>query len=98
MAAIRKSPSAWKDLSHFFHRNGYVRWQNAERRQLEGQAYRKGDEVRLVAESLAELATIRRLLSQAGFAVSRPFAKGRQFRQTIYGRDQVARFLAYVSA
>lgn len=82
-------------LAQLFHRNGYVRWQNAERLLLDGyMRYKKGDEVRLVAKSRAELKEIRRLLRLAGFKTRRPFSKGRQFRQPIYGRGEVARFLA----
>jgi len=87
-----------RQLAYLFHRNGYVRRVNVERRRTEGQKYKKGDEVRLVAESRSELTTIRRLLHQAGFKVARPFVKGRQFRQPLYGRQEVARFLALVAA
>lgn len=84
-------------LAWYFERNGYLRWANAERREAEGsEAYKKGDEVRLVAESRGELATIRRLLRTAGFAAGRPFRKARQYRQPVYGRHQVARFLEMV--
>lgn len=85
-------------MAHFFHRNSYVRRVNAERRRTEGQKYKKGYEVRLTAKSPSELTTLRRLLHQAGFKVARPFAKGRQFRQPLYGRQEVARFLALVAA
>jgi len=84
-------------LAAVFHRNGYVRRQNAGRLAAEGyRAYRKGDEVRLVASSPAELEEIRELLEAAGFVAGRPFAKARQWRQPVYGRAQVARFLALV--
>lgn len=87
-----------EQLSWFFRRNGYVRRQNAAARRREGRLYKKGDEVRLVAQSKAELALIRRLLRQAGFRPGRPFAKGRQYRQPLYGREQVARFLRRIGA
>jgi hypothetical protein len=74
-----------------------VRWHSASRRATEDQLYKKGDEVRLVAGSTTELATIRRLLDEAGFKPGRPFVKGRQFRQPLYGRAEVARFLSLVS-
>lgn len=81
-------------LAALFRRNGYVRWQNAERLAAQGyRVYKKGDEVRLVANSLRELIAIRRLLRAAGFRVSRPFAKAEQYRQPVYGRQAVARFL-----
>ena len=85
-------------LAYFYHRNGYVRRQNALRLAREGPQYKKGDEVRLVAASRAELATIRRLLRWAGFTPGRPFRKGKQLRQPIYGRQHVARFLALLGA
>lgn len=88
--------SVAKQLAFFFRRNGYVRYQNAERLAAEGQRYKKGDEVRLVATSLAELRAIRRLLRQAGFKPGRPFRKAKQYRQPVYGRSVVARFLAFI--
>jgi hypothetical protein len=86
-------------LAAFFHRNGYVRQQNADRLAAEGYAaYKKGDEVRLVANSLAELAEIRRLLRAAKFKIGKSFRKTNQYRQPVYGREQVKRFLALVGA
>jgi hypothetical protein len=84
-------------LSAFFRRNGYVRFQNARRLKAEGyRVYKKGDEVRLVVETSAELKTIRRLLQQAGFKPGRPFTKSRKRVQPVYGREAVARFLILV--
>ncbi|HEV3023661.1 MAG TPA: hypothetical protein VGX76_14400 [Pirellulales bacterium] len=84
-------------LAGFFRRNGYTRWQDARRKQREGyNIYKKGDEVRLVAESLRELALVRRLLRRAGFRPGRPFRKGNQYRQPLYGRQAVARFLTFI--
>lgn len=95
--AIRVPDSAAAKLVWFFRRNGYVRRASRQRREAEGsRVYKKGDEVRLVASSREELATIRRLLKAAGFKAGRPFRKARQYRQPVYGRDQVARFLALV--
>ncbi len=81
-------------LRAYFVRNGYVRVQNPDLVEPGGRAYKKGDEARLVAANRAELAEIRRLLKEAGFRIGRPFAKANQFRQPIYGRDQVARFIS----
>jgi hypothetical protein len=85
-----------KELSRFFLLAGYVRWQNPRRRKREKRRYKKGDEIRLIAQSKWQLRCIRRLLRQAGFKPGRAFAKGRQFRQPVYGRKEVARFLAMV--
>ena len=83
-------------LASFFRRNGYIRRLDPVRRVDSGQLYKKGAEVRLVAESAAELRLIRRLLRQAGFKPRRPFRKGRQWRQPLYGVEAVARFLALI--
>ena len=84
-------------LTLLFRRNGYVRWQDEERLTGEGgQVYKKGNEVRLVADSAKELAEVRRLLVAAGFKPGRPFVKGRQYRQPVYGKLAVARFLELV--
>jgi len=84
-------------LTQFFRRNGYARWQDARRVEEDGsQRYRKGDEVRLVANAPEELTVIRRLLREAGFQPGRPFVKGRQHRQPLYGREAVRRFLELV--
>ncbi len=86
-------------LAWFFRRNGYMRVPDEVRRSVEGHwSYKKGYEVRLVARSKAELALIRRLLRQAGFKPGRPFVKGRQLRQPLYGREAVTRFLALIGA
>lgn len=97
MPVSKPSRSTTRELARYFHRNGYVRLLDSERRRTENGKYKKGDEVRLVADSPAELSTIRQLLHRAGFKVARPFAKGRQFRQPLYGRQEVARFLALVA-
>jgi hypothetical protein len=99
MAEIAPPSSVAERLATFFRRNGYVRRQSPDRLSRDGyRGYKKGDEVRLVAESKAELRVIRRLLRQAGFQPGRPFAKSRQWRQPLYGRAAVARFLALVGA
>jgi hypothetical protein len=95
-AQARKTDAAAARLRAFFQRNGYIRWQNAGRLKLNGSKYKKGDEVRLVADTLAELTVIRRLLRAAGFIPGRPFPKARQYRQPVYGRKQTARFLALI--
>jgi hypothetical protein len=90
----RKAATA---LARFFNRNGYVRRPDPKRRRAETwQTYKKGAEVRLVANSQAELARIRALLRKAGFSPGRPFRKANQFRQPVYGLEVVERFLALV--
>jgi hypothetical protein len=97
MAEVEMSATVAEQLAAFFHRNGYVRRLNPARRAKLKRRYHKGDEVRLVAESVAELRAIRRLLRAAGFKPGRPFAKARQWRQPVYGRAAVTRFLGLVT-
>lgn len=96
MSEVAPAPEVVERLAAFFHRNGYVRRLDAVRRVQQGQLYKKGAEVRLVAQSQSELAEIRRLLKRAGFKLARPFAKARQWRQPVYGVAEVARFLSLV--
>jgi len=94
----RQKNAALTKLAWFFRRNGYVRRQNRSRVKNEGfQSYKKGDEIRLVANSSDELTEIRHLLAQAGIKAGRPFRKSNQFRQPIYGREQIAFFLSAVA-
>jgi len=92
--------AAVRELAAFFQRNGYVRRHNPVRYAAVGyKKYKKGDEVRLVANDDAERARIPFLLKTAGFKPGRPFRKdkkSRQYRVPIYGRKQVARFLRIV--
>ena len=84
-------------LVALFRRNGYVRPPAAKR--LLGFGYgrfRRGFEFRLTANSRTELRLIRALLHAAGFKPGKPFVKGRQFRQPVYGRDSLERFLALI--
>ncbi len=84
-----------KQLAALFHRNGYVR-PPAERRLSDDRPVRRGYEFRLTAESRGELRLIRDLLRRAGFKAGRPFVKGLQFRQPVYGAAQLKRFLALI--
>ena len=90
------SPDVTERLVELFNRNGYVRWPNPDRRASNPRTYKKGYEVRLVANSLAELREMRRLLRAAGFTPGRPFSEARQWRQPLYGRQVVGRFLKLV--
>ena len=84
-------------LAWFFHRNGYVRRYDPLRRKLLGaQSYKKGYEVRLVANSTEELERIGQLLREAGFRPGAPFGHAQQHRLPIYGREAVSRFLEIV--
>ena len=93
-------PPAVLELAAFFLRNGYVRRHNPARYAAVGcMKYKKGYEVRLVANDDVELARILLLLKDSGFKPGRPFREdkiGGLYRVPIYGREQVARFLRIV--
>jgi hypothetical protein len=97
MSTSQLSDSVAERLAALFRRNGYVR-PPAEKR-LAGQGYgrfHRGYEFRLTAESRSELRLVRDLLRRAGFRPGRPFVKGRQFRQPVYGRQELERFLVLI--
>ncbi|MCG6496311.1 hypothetical protein [Kitasatospora sp. A2-31] len=74
---------------------GYVRRPDPARRSgAEGHTYKKGWEVRFTARSEAEIAEIRDLVVAAGFAPARPFFKGHQLIQPVYGMAAVQAYLA----
>lgn len=88
------SAEAIQKLEVFFRRNGYVRPPADKRLEDESVGiFRRGFEFRLSATSKAELRLIRRLLREAGFKPGSPFVKGRQYRQPVYGREELERFL-----
>ncbi|WP_406198916.1 hypothetical protein OH807_15595 [Kitasatospora sp. NBC_01560] len=74
---------------------GYVRRPDPARRSGEqGHTYKKGWEVRFTARSEAEITEIRDLVVAAGFAPARPFFKGHQLIQPVYGMAAVQAYLA----
>lgn len=67
----------------------YFRLPDKKRRKIEGQAYKHGYEVRLVAKDKIELKQIQSLLKDLGFDIGKPFTKGSQLVQPVYGKYQV---------
>src|SRR3990172_6409854 len=97
MNTSRVSDSTVQQLSALFQRNGYVRPPAEKRLADVGYGrFRRGFEFRLTAASRTELRQIRALLRDAGFKPGRPFTKANQFRQPVYGRDSLERFLAMI--
>ena len=96
MAKTRAPSAALQRLLAYYCRNGYARLSDWHEAAPELGNSRKGDELRFVARSQAELTEIQELLRSAGFKPGKPFAKGKQWRQPVYGRESVARFLALV--
>ena len=99
---LRTPNATTLELAALFQRNGYMRRHNPVRYAAEGcMKYKKGYEVRLVANTATERGRILQLLRTAGFKPGRPFRKNKksgQYRVPIYGREQVARFLRIAEA
>lgn len=86
-----KIESPQTQLAQFYARNGCLRAPNPER--LGDPSYKKGCEIRLIADDKIELRHIREALEQLGFALPRAFSKNEfQWVQPIYGRAQIERF------
>ena len=97
MSHLRFTDSVAEQLAALFRRNGYAR--PPAKKRLAGHGYgrfRRGYEFRLTAASRSELQRVRDLLRRAGFRPGRPFIKGRQFRQPVYGRAELERFLVMI--
>lgn len=76
------------------HLPGYVRQPNVERRLVDkDQSYKKGWEVRFTARTEEQIEQIRELIVAAGFVPARPFLKGQQFIQPVYGMEAVQAYL-----
>jgi len=67
----------------------YFRFPDNKRRKLEGQAYKHGYEVRLVVKDKIELKRIQSILQNLGFDFGKPYTKGLQIIQPVYGKYQV---------
>jgi len=94
MNRIRKSVKT--QLRYFFRRNGCLRAPNRARREQEGQNYKKGYEIRFVANNGKELLKIRSLLSKAGFKSGKPYSKRSQFVQPVYGKIFYEQFRKFI--
>lgn len=81
-------------LKKFFNRNGYVRTRDEKKAEKLGNTYKKGYEVRFVAMSASELATLRRAIKSMGFEPNRPYQKHSRWIQPLYGREITLRFAA----
>ncbi len=83
-------------LAEFFLRNGCMRVPDLARREKEPRTYKMGYEIRPVAQSKAELATMRRLLRAAGLKPGKPFSKAKQWCQPVYGKSAMETFRGWL--
>lgn len=72
-------------LIESFRLGGYVRWQSPVRAERDGPRYRKGHEVRFVADDEAGLATLRAALDTLGLHYGKSFAKADRRVLPVYG-------------
>ena len=97
--SMSRKEKALKTLAVYFTRNGCIRWADPDARDKLGyNKYKKGYEVRLVAQDEKEMAVLEKALKAAGFRHGKPYAKNRQTIIPIYGREQVERFVEEVEA
>lgn len=91
------SAAAEKELARLFQESGYMRRRSAELAEEMGPyGYKKGDEVRLVVNSQAELRKVRALLKSVGLEGGKPFQKHARWVQPLYGAAAVQFFLKHL--
>jgi hypothetical protein len=81
-------------LLRWFERAGYVRTCDPERRLHEGQAYKKGYEVRFLLASRDEVREVRRLARAVGLRPGAAYAKHQRIVQPLYGATAVDWFVS----
>jgi len=74
-------------------RGAYARFPNPIRRKKDGQAYKKGYEIRLPIRSGKDMREAKIALRKLGFSFGKPFKKHSHYILPIFGREQVGRFL-----
>ena len=81
-------------LAYFLQRNSCLRRPSARRRKEGAEAYKKGWELRIVVDSSAELAQLRRLLRASGLTPAKAYRKRQKWVQPVYGREPVQQLAA----
>jgi hypothetical protein len=91
--------SAERALSEWFSHGGCIRVPNTDLRTAKSKAkrrkYKKGYEIRFVARTPADLDRLRMLLAEAGMKAAKPYRKGRQIVQPVYGKKLLERFQSF---
>ena len=83
------SPAALAELAAWYRRDGVLRTPDRARRADRSRTYKKGYEIRFLADSVGELVRVRALLTAAGLPVAAAYPKGRRFVQPVYGKVNV---------
>lgn len=87
---VRKS--VVKKLGEYFLRNGCLRLPNEKLKKQRDGNYRKGYEIRFVANNKIELKEIKSLLKEADLIPGKHFEKFNQFVLPVYGKESFFRF------
>lgn len=85
-------------LLRWFERVGYVRICDTDRRLEEGQAYKKGHEVRFLLSTRDQVREVRRLARAVGLQPGAPYAKHPRIVQPLYGFNALDWFLKRLPA
>ncbi len=85
-------------LAAFFARNGCVRRPNQRKRRRLGRRYKKGYEVRFLANAEKEHRLLKRLLRELGFKPGKAYVKRTQIVLPVYGKAAVERLQKLLKA
>ena len=83
-------------LVELFERNGCVRTPDFKKRKRLRERYKKGYEIRFIANTKSELRLVRRLLRRLHLKPGRPHVKRTQFVQPVYGKATVQRLVTFL--
>lgn len=81
-----------EQLRRIFERNGYYRIPDESSRQEKKASYKKGYEIRFVAQDYKEYIEIRKLLKALGYEPGKAFYKGSQRVIPVYGKANYLSF------
>lgn len=81
-----------EQLRQIFQRNGYYRVPDEDMRQQKKASYKKGYEIRFVAQNYKEYLEIRKLLKALGYLPGKAFLKGSQRVIPVYGKENYFAF------
>ena len=84
--------STAEQLRQLFNRNGYYRVPDEASREDKKASYKKGYEIRFVAQDYKEYLEIRKLLKALGYEPGKAFFKGAQRVIPVYGKENYLAF------
>ena len=90
----KKPKSARALLREVFQRRGYLRQPDSQRREKQGQGYKKGYEVRLGVSTRREIVQVRKVLRDVGLKPGKDYEHHNAYVIPVYGLKAVAYFRA----